>query len=222
VSASWTGGTDRDAVGTITALASNWTMCGWLYLPSGLTGNKFICDIDSSGTVHQRFRFDDAATGTLFARAVRATQSCDATSSTAVTLDAWNFVAATLDAFGSTMRLYIGDQDSPVAEVSYASQTAGSGAFTTGGTHCHIGNRHAGGQAMGGRMRNFIIINRTLPLYQLEVLRLGWRIGIHLQTPVLALRLAHATDLTSPLGPVVFTGTSLTDAADPPVRNVLV
>jgi hypothetical protein len=118
----------------------------WVYPTAKLNTRRITCITDNNS---ESFIMNDAETGSdpnLRVYCTRATTDLSPQSTTTLPLNTWNFVAYTLDtgaASGSEVKMYWGDLNTTVTEVSYeASPVWGSGAFNARSGELRIGNRY--------------------------------------------------------------------------------
>lgn len=80
-----------------------------------------------TGKTFYRVEYTDSDVTALGVLVSRASVPSEAQSVDVLTIDAWNFVAGTFDT-SAEIQLWVGDLTTPVAEVTYDFQSAGSGA----------------------------------------------------------------------------------------------
>lgn len=153
-------------------------MTAWAWVFRGVdAANQHVISKDSgAGTGWLMVVNNNPSNGIIQSRAWRATVSTSVISSTiASALHTPAFVACTLNAAATPVgKLFWGDQSTAVAEVSYNTQTDGSGAFTSdASSNLYVGNLERatttcfqGSVQMGG-----VIGGSTLSAANLETIR---------------------------------------------------
>src|SRR4030065_184465 len=137
-----------------------------------------------------------------------------------LTMNAWNFVAATWDGGTSAIKLYHALPGNLVTEVTYKLQQLGSGLITSDAADNFLmGKRAAGDRAFDGRIANFHLLNFVANQNQLNAIMYGMAhratpTGLLLSAPLWGLH-SPEIDLSSNHGTGTVTGTSL--ANGPPV-----
>ena len=138
--------TDRVEWGTTPADADPFSVFAWVY-PTTLTTSRgiFGSRSPSSAAASVRQLRLSGTGGNIELRVSRATTATSYISSNTplATLNKWYCVLATFDSTASpTGKLYVGDLVTAMAEVTYGTSTAGSGAVTAEASQAHTwGNR---------------------------------------------------------------------------------
>lgn len=177
------GGVSSDVidVGGATALnlGSTYTICGWIYPTGGGGGNfgRIYTKTTNSGLYSSFFFINDVTTGTNavdmngpnFATATGGSVSSD----NSVPQNTWSYVAGSFVAGDGGPRLWIGSLATPVAEASYRTRGAESGALTGDNTsNAKLGNRGDGTRNFAGRLAHVSIWDNVLTLAHHEQLRM--------------------------------------------------
>jgi hypothetical protein len=166
---------DRVVVGSTAASMNDlaaYTIIIWIY-PTTITNGRLLFRKDNSPATANRKTIRMTTTASFDAFVTRATTSStrQAANST-LTLNAWNCIAVTYDE-SDDLRLWAGTLSTPLAEVSYASSTAGAGATGTDGTTLWIGNQqHASPSlAFQGRIATVQYLSARLTAGRLQDLQ---------------------------------------------------
>lgn len=160
------------------------------------------------------------ATGTNFkAILVHATTSADSvTTGNPVATGQWNAVFATYRASDNTMRIYVGDLDTPVAEVSYGTQTVGVGTPTAGGVNVIVGNNSGQTWTHDGRIESPFIVPWEMRLDEMERFRHGdMSVLYERATPPTFHASLQSTAVDLAPARTALTESSVTAAENPPV-----
>ena len=213
-------GVDDQTLGTISTVSdSDWTMASWVYpATAGESNQGWIMAALQSGGVRQMFRMA-AAGRTIYASQEYATTTAASTSVETLSASAWSLVVATHRASDNTMRLHIGTLSAAVAECTYSTQTAGVGAFTTGGGQIRLGCRNATDRTFDGRIGPSCFDIREWTVPEMERFRSGL-FPIPTSTmrclyPLMSPDAAQGEDLSG--NATALTVTGCTAAENPPV-----
>lgn len=210
-------GTTSTLTGTLAASPSgDYTLGAWANPDNaGESSNGALLFVHSAGTARTSFR---CATGlNLIAFQVHATTNASTTTSgTPLTTGEWQALFATYRASDKTVRIYRGDQDSPVAELSYGTQTAGVGTVTTA-TSFVVGNNSIASTTWDGRIEQSFIVPWEMTVDEMERYRLGDMSVLydHGKPSLHATLAAGLVDLSG--NSLALTATALTPGESPPV-----
>lgn len=148
-------------------------MGGWFNPASGGGSNVGrMVSHENAGAEQQVLRM--ASSGlTLTSTVIHATTSATSTTTSALTTNAWNCVIVTYNASDKKLRIYAGTPGSAMSEATYATQTAGAGAMTTGATKVQIGDRQQSGFDFDGKIGPVFATQRLLSVDDIERFRQG-------------------------------------------------
>lgn len=147
-------GTDDIAQNTSFAAldSGDWTIAGWFRAETLGEVNGRIVEIAQTGMVRQLVDLLAESGGLVSVRGVQAygTTNAGSTSTVAVPLNTWAHLVVVFTEADATIRMWLGTERVPHAEVSYDSQTAGVGSRTTGANRVNIGNSNATARTFDG------------------------------------------------------------------------
>lgn len=145
------------------------TKIAWVY-PTTLSSRRFIAKGQGSHT-QSAFDMSNGLGNIRYIRGCATTDSTYAANNGVVTLNAWNFVACTFDINANpNTHIYSGSISTVAAEVTYATQTQGSGAIfdDTANQEC-IGNTNDSAlTAFQGDIAWAAVWNRVLTLAEIQ------------------------------------------------------
>lgn len=170
------GGATSDRVnhgaGSSHANLNPFTVWVWCY-PTTLTGNKRLIG-KVGGASFAGWDMLLGNSGAFGFELTRTTTLAYTSNATQITINAWWFVAATLDLTASPpCKLYVGSLGTPVAEVSgYATSTAASGAQKDDSANALIvGNLPGATTAFQGKIAEAGVVSRVLTLGEMRSLQ---------------------------------------------------
>lgn len=159
------------SISAIGAGASGWTFGGWVYANGPGEGN--IGRVVSTG--QQNFRL--GASREMRASQVQSTTTAVLTTNETLDTATWYCVFCTWTAADNLLRVYRGTATSAMAELTYATQTAGVGSPSLTSTTFNIGNNAAGAATWDGRIGPVLICASVLTTTQMN----AWRLGIYVE-----------------------------------------
>lgn len=147
------------------------TTLTWMY-PTGFATNQFIIGKRTDVNAGWGARIDDTS-GNIFVNKPTGSAGSNAVSTGGpLTVNAWNFVVTTgsNDISTNNCRIFVGNLNALVAEVSYASRVdrAAASAFDDSGWPLMLGNRNNSTQSFAGRLGIQAMFNRILTLEEMQ------------------------------------------------------
>jgi len=217
-------GTTSRITGTLASAFTSdadWTVGAWFFPTNNGEGNNgtlMTIWTAANAAILGAWRF---ATGTNFKGiVVHSTTNADTTTSgNPVATGQWNALFCTYRASDKTVRIYVGDLDTAVAEASYSAQTAGVGTPTANPVNIILGNNETQAWTHNGRMESPFIVPWEMTVPEMERFRLG-DMGVLYErgTPTFhALLESTAVDLAP--ARTALTESSVTTAEGPPVAR---
>lgn len=170
-------GTTSVVTADITAVdTGDWTQGAWVYPDS--VGEINLGCIQNSETPGQLYRthllYDSSTTRKWYCEQQFSTTDARAYSATLLPLNQWSCVFAKYTDSDKKIYLYIGDLDSPVAEVTYnEAQVAGVGTRGTGATKWTVGSRLDTAITWDGAISRPFFDNRAWTTDEMEMFRQG-------------------------------------------------
>lgn len=205
---------------------SPWTVCGWFFITT-FTNAARLFHGDNAGTAGMFLRLS-GVTGLLEAQQIAATVNAQAITTTTIAANTWTFIAATFTS-GAAPKIFIGTLASDIAEASYATSVANSGALQSW-DHFHVGNNHAGTAGMTGTVARPAVSYQGMTIPRLRAIKegvYGWLYDPTVtgfeRDPVGFWDLSNATvarnpNLVASVGASAgLVSTGLTNAEEPPV-----
>jgi hypothetical protein len=146
-------GSERCEVASTATAMNNltaFTVIAWVYPTSTPAGNRPIFRKDANpASTNSKFVAINGGAAEWRMGVFRATTAAAAVGTgTTATLNAWQMVAATYDETDGP-RMFKRTLTTPVAEISYGTQTVGAGATNTDGTTLWFGNQQHGSPSNG-------------------------------------------------------------------------
>lgn len=141
----------------------------WVY-PTTFTDARAILHKGSASNTGRRISLSGTS-GAVGFRVQRATTACLYVTSSFMTLNAWNFIAALLVPGRGTgiVDILLGSLTTPAVEGSYSSSSDGSGAVSTDGADDFIiGNLTTAASAFQGVIANYQAYNRELSVAEIR------------------------------------------------------
>lgn len=173
MSRSFDGADSKITSSSITPVGTNkWTIACWINPNSvgeGSVGTMML--IDQSGAARQRLRL--SGSGSLNCTQVFDTTDAVAIGTVLVSMGSWSCAFGTYDTADAKCRLYAGTETTPVAELSYSTQTTGSTTRQTNGNRITIGNNQGGTASFDGLISRIGLWTRLLSLQEMEDYRRG-------------------------------------------------
>lgn len=208
---------DRVDAGAITALNNLSTLTWFLRVyPTTLTGARVLLSKANPGVAGFNLRLNDTS-GNLDFRISRTVQTDFITNSAPIgTLSRWYDLAITFDDGASPkVHIYSAVTGSALAEATYGTQTAGSGAWDDSGHHMIVGNIDTAANAFQGRIQTVMPFTSVLSLANLKLLQTH---PSFLGSPVLWYEcgINGSTTAVDRVGSNNGTVTGMTNAADVP------
>lgn len=168
-----TAGDDYIEHTAITAInTGDWTIGGWFKLVTVVNGGRILDILTGGGSgVQQLFMLTGPSR--WVASQNYATAAATSVSNEVPVTGAWGLVFATHRASDAKTRIFIGDLTTAVAELTYASQPAGSGTRTTAGVHAMAGDSAALNRPLDGAEARLVVATREWSLADMERHRKG-------------------------------------------------
>lgn len=171
-------GTNSRITGTLASAFTSdadWTVGAWFFPTNNGEGNNgalMTIWTAANAAILGAWRF---ATGTNFRGIVvhSTTFAETTTSGNPVATGQWNALFCTYRASDKTVRIYVGDLDTAVAEASYSAQTAGVGTPTANPVNIILGNNETQAWTHNGRMESPFIVPWEMTVPEMERFRHG-------------------------------------------------
>lgn len=155
---------------------TEFTWCAWVYKDTTSSDHRVMAKHSGVTGQGKNLYVDSLIVANGMRASInRATTNASAVSSSnTVPLGQWRFVVLTYESTDGP-RLYVGSKTSSVAEVSYSSRGAGSGAETSdSGVELCLGARNnSGGSGLDGRLADARVYSRRLTVQEMESVKIG-------------------------------------------------
>lgn len=147
------------------------TILTWLY-PTGFASNQFILAKRTDVNAGWGHRINDSSGNVYVNKPTGSAGSSAITNNAPLTVNAWNFIAATgsNDVSSNNCAIYTGNLTTLAAEATYGTRVdrAAASAFDDSGWPLYIGGRNSASQSFAGRIGVQALFNRVLSLEEIQ------------------------------------------------------
>lgn len=154
------------------------TLCAWVYVDTSPAVAGYIFNVQVGAGGHSLLNI--TSTNQVVGTRTTSSTARSSTSTGTLTAATWYFVCSTYDGAGSAPKVFISSGSSVntvMTEVSYASQTAGTGTDVTTPTNTLIGNTSAFNRTFLGRIAEVWVYTVELTTAQMNSLARGYPIA---------------------------------------------
>lgn len=162
---------------TVTAFTSTgWTGGAWVYPDStGENNAAAVFSVRSGTQLRQQIRCVNNPNSFWAEQALATTNATCSSATNSLITSQWQLIIGKYDDSAKQVRLYWGDIDTPMAEMSYqAGPTTGSGAMSGTNTNWRLGNQ-ATASTWDGMIAEVFLHNSVWATEKMERYRLGFR-----------------------------------------------